>query len=208
MNRESGSRQSPIWLIGDSSPIKWEADLVDPLDARHPARHNIWTPVLEAIQSRLHASGRSRLRTDELYIRNAVHDPSGKPRPNRSEWLPALEGETHELSRLLDAHAPKLVLSFGLFAFEFSRRSCGESPHRAYRHWSTERLGGEFRCRMGAFAPKKINLIPLLHVSIARGHFLSRHKSFTQTEDGSYFEYVGGQMADCLLGNYTEFPIE
>ena len=51
MNRDSGSRNFPIWLIGDSSPAEWEAYLVDPLDSKHPARHNIWTPILGGAMS-------------------------------------------------------------------------------------------------------------------------------------------------------------
>lgn len=207
MNRESGSRDFPIWLIGDSSPANWAADLVDPLDSRHPARHNIWTPILEGIQSRLYASVRKRLRTDELYIRNAVHDRSEKAHGNAVTWSPELEEETRELARLLDSHAPKLVFSFGAFAFEFARRGHNESPHHAFRDWSTKRLGQEFRQRIQVFTPRNINLIPLLHVSIARGHFLRSHKKFTQMKDGNYFDYVGKQIANCLSRNQTEFPI-
>ena len=175
-----------------------------PLDSRHPARHNIWTPVLEGIQSRLYASGRKRLPTDDLYVRNAIHDPSKKPCGHETEW-PALLEETRELSSLFDSHAPKLVFSFGAFAFEFSRRGCGESQRRAFRHWTTEELGREFRLRMRKFAPQNVNLVPLLHVSIARGQFLRSHKDFTQMEDGNYFDYVGQRVADCLLGNRAEF---
>ena len=207
MNRDSGLRNFPIWLIGDSSPAKWEAHLVYPLDSKHPARHNIWTPILEGIQSHLYASTRKRLHTDDLYIRNAVHHPSDKPHGNAVTWSSDLEEETREMARLFDSHAPKLVFSFGAFAFEFARRGHNESPHHAFRDWSTERLGQEFRQRIQVFTPRDINLIPLLHVSIARGHFLSGHKNFTQMEDGNYFDYVGQQIADCLSRNQTGFPI-
>ena len=207
MNRTSGSADFPIWLIGDSSPGRWEAHLVDPLDSRHPARHNIWTPVLEGIQSRLYASGRKRLRTDGLYIRNAVHDPLDKPAGNARQWSSELEAETRDMRRLFDAYAPKLVFSFGAFAFEFSRRAHRESPRRGFRHWSTKRLGEEFTRRMDAFAPHDVNLIPLLHVSIARRYFLRSHENFTQMEGGNYFDYVARRIADCLDGNRAEFPV-
>lgn len=207
MNRDSGSRDFPVWLIGDSSPARWEKDLDDPLDSRHPARHNIWTPILDGIQSRLYASAGERLCTDGLYVRNAVHDASEKPRGNAKEWSSGLAAETRELMGLLELHAPKLVLSFGAFAFEFVRRACGESPRRAFRHWSTERLGEQFRGRMDAFAPLEVNLVPLLHASIARGHFLRSHENFTQMEDGNYFDYVAQRIADCLRGNRKAFPI-
>ena len=206
MNRDSGSRSFPIWLIGDSSPKNWEADLVDPLDSKHPARHNIWTPILEGIQSHLYASMRKRLRTDDIYIRNAVHRASEKPGGTALEWSFDLEAETSELARLLDSHSPKLVLTFGSFAFEFARRSQEETP-RPFRYWSTVRLGQEFRRRIVAFAQPDITLIPLLHVSIARRYFLKSHKAFTEMEDGNYFDYVAREIAGCLSRHRNEFPI-
>ena len=163
--------------------------------------------MLEGIKSHLYASTRKRLRTDELYIRNAVHNRSEKPHGNAVTWSSDLEEETRELARLLDSHAPKLVFSFGAFAFEFARRGRNESPHYAFRDWSTKRLGQEFRQRIQVFTPRGINLIPLLHVSIARSHFLRSHKKFTQMEDGNYFDYVGEQLANCLSRSQTEFPI-
>ena len=206
MNRDTGSMDSPIWLIGDSSPANWEAELVDPLDSRHPARHNIWTPILESVQFHLYATMRKRLCTDDIYIRNAVHHASEKPSGTALEWSPDLEAETTALAHLLNAHSPKLVLTFGSFAFEFARRSQKESPHPS-RYWSTERLGHEFRRRIRAFAPPDIALVPLLHVSIARRHFLKSHKVFTKLEDGNYFDYVAREMAICLGRHRNEFPI-
>ena len=207
MNRESGSLDFPIWLIGDSSPARWETHLVDPLDPRHPARHNIWTPVLEEIQSRLYASTRKRLQTDGLYVRNAVHHGSQKPAHNAVQWPTDLQEETREMARLLNSHAPKLVLSFGAFAYEFARRSRDDGPHHAVRHWSTARLGQEFRQRSRAFHPGNVNLVPLLHTSIARRHFLTSHRHFTNMEGGNYFVYVGHELADCLVRHRAEFPI-
>ena len=206
MRRESGSRDFPIWLIGDSSPSHWEGDLADPLDSRHPARHNIWTPILEGIQSQLFSSMRTRLNTDELYIRNAVHHASEKPGDKAVEWSARVEEEIEELISLLASHTPRLVFSFGAFAFEFTRRSRDEVPNRAFGYWTTTRLGREFRKRIRAFTADSINLVPLLHVSIARRHFLTSHANFTQSEEGNYFEHVVAEIGDCLSRNLTEFP--
>lgn len=207
MNRDTGCLDFPIWLIGDSSPTNWEADLDDPLDSRHPARHNIWTPILEGVQSHLYGSMRKRLRTEGLYIRNAVHRRSTKPLGNDLQWSADVERETRELARLLDTHAPKLVFSFGAFAFEFARRSRNEIPPLAFRDWSTELLGQEFRERIQAFTQHDTNLIPLLHVSIARGHFLTSHENFTPLGDRNYFDYVAREIANCLCRKQEEFPI-
>ena len=197
----------PIWLIGDSSPARWEADLDDPLDSRHPARHNIWTPILDGMQSHLYSSIRARLDTDDLYIRNAVHYAREKPGGQLIEWSSRLEEEIRELGRLLVAHSPMLVLSFGAFAFEFARRSRDEIPKRAFGYWSTERLGRQFRQRMEEFTTDEINLVPLLHVSIARRYFLESHRKFTQVEGGNYFEHVAQEIAECLCRNETAFPM-
>lgn len=207
MNRDAGCLDFPIWLIGDSSPANWEADLDDPLDSRHPARHNIWTPILEGIQSHLYASVRKRLHTDGLYIRNAVHYRSIKPRGNALQWSAAVERETRELARLLDTHVPKLVFSFGAFAYEFARRSRNETPPLAFQDWSTALLGEEFRHRIQAFTQRDTNLIPLLHVSIARGHFLTSHEDFTPSDDRNYFDYVAREIANCLRREQDKFPI-
>ena len=207
MKRETGSRDFPIWLIGDSAPDNWEAQLIDPLDSRHPARHNIWTPILEGIQSHLFSSIRARLETNELYIRNAVHHASEKPDYRVAEWSSLLDGETCALGRLMAVHSPKLVLSFGAFAFEFARRSCDEVHRHPFGYWTTSRLGQQFSQRIGAFTSRGVNLVPLLHVSIARRYFLESHRDFTRVKDGNYFEHVAREIGDCLSRNEAVFPL-
>lgn len=76
MKKEVGSRNSDIWLLGDSNPKNWQKVLKTPLDPRHPARHNIWTPVLEVIQDRVFRTCRCRVDTSQIYVRNAVEDDS------------------------------------------------------------------------------------------------------------------------------------
>ena len=205
MRRESGSRDFPIWSIGDSSASHWEGDLGDPLDSIHPARHNIWTPILEGIQSQLFSSMRTRLNTDELYVRNAVYHACERPGEKGVEWPARVEEAIEELISLLASQTPRLVFSFTAFAFEFTRRSRDEVPNRAFGYWTTKRLGWEFRKRIRAFTADSINLVPLLHVSIARRHFLTSHGKFTQSEEGNYFVQVVAEIGDCLSKSRTEF---
>ena len=54
-----------------------------------------------------------------------------------------LEEETRERGRLLAVHAPRLVLSFGAFAFGFARRSCDEVSRHAYGYWTVRPRGLE-----------------------------------------------------------------
>jgi hypothetical protein len=46
-------RARKIWLLGHSYPEAWVHVLNEPLDPRHPTRHNIWTPVLDRLQERV-----------------------------------------------------------------------------------------------------------------------------------------------------------
>ena len=206
MNRDSGSRTFPIWLIADSSPARWESRLVQPLDPRHPARHNIWTPILDGIQNHLFSVARTRIDTTDLYIRNAVHYPEEKPPYRRRDWSPNLTPQTRDLAKLIAQHRPKLLLTFGAFAFEFTRRSLNQVPPQALSHWTSGRLGWEFKHRVQAFDPDEFNLLPLLHVSIARGRFLESHRNFTGLDDANYFDLAARGIAELLLAHQDEFP--
>ena len=207
MRRDSGSKQSCIWLIGDSSPLRWR-DLLDvPLDPRHPARHNIWTPILEEVQERVYSVGRRRVDTVNTYVRNAVENSEDKPASHAMQWEMKCVEEVTEFTKLLQTYTPNLVLTFGSFAFEFARRSLNQEPEQHYRYWSTKRLGLEFKQRCEDFILGEINIIPLLHASIARGKFLESHKYFTGRDDGNYFSEVAGGIASIFLKHKCKLPI-
>lgn len=206
MELESGSKSFPIWLIGDSNPKTWENSLEYPLDPRHPARHNIWTPILDGIQEQVFSTDRRRVATAQLYVRNAVQDAVDRPRAKDIQWQPDLLKGTRALGNLLTSYTPTMVFVFGAFAFEFTRRSSGENS-RKYGCWTTKALGKEFRQRVGAFDPEGINIFPLLHVSIARGRFLESHDYFTGVEGGNYFDYVAEEIASLLLQHKDKLPI-
>ena len=207
MERESGSLKSAIWLIGDSSPPKWRDSLEEPLDSKHPARHNIWTPVLERIQRQVFLGDRRRVDDSPLYVRNAVHRQEDKPAGDAMDWEPKPLEEMNELSRLLGTYRPTLVLTFGAFAFEFTRRSLFREPKRIFDCWNTEKLGAEFRRTVGEFNPRQLNVFPLLHVSIARGRFLESHEYFTGDPKRNYFDFVGKEIGTLLLEHKDTFNI-
>lgn len=196
MKKDIGDKNFPIWLIGDSNPKNWQGVLSAPLDPRHPARHNIWTSVVDVIQEELFRIGKIRFETRTLYIRNAVEDPKDRPSVNIIQWPSKVEQEIVALQNDLVEFHPKLVFSFGRFAFEFSRRAFEETPHRKSGFWNTESLGDEYRQRLNAFTPNTLNLIPLLHTSISRGRFISSHQQFCRHgDDANYFDYIGIQIA-------------
>jgi len=207
VKKETGSKYSEIWLLGDSNPKRWQGVLETPFDPRHPARHSIWTPVLDVIQDQVYRESRRRLDTSSLYIRNAIEDPSGKPASQSIMWEGISETEVRYFREILVEHRPKVLLSFGAFSFEFARRSLDQEPVRRYSYWGARQLGQEFRQRIAKFDLGAINLLPLLHVSIARGRFIQAHEYFCQQEGANYFEYVGKQIAEKLIDHQDELRI-
>ena len=199
MLRESGNKDSAIWLIGDSSPPQWREYLDEPLDSRHPARHSIWTPVLEGIQKQVFLGDRRRVDDSQLYVTNAVHNQEDRPPSSAKKWDSRLSEETDDFRRLLGTYAPPMVFTFGAFAFEFARRSLVREPMKSFGHWTTRKLGAEFKRSVTEFSPREVNVFPLLHASIARGHFLKSHEHFTGEPNGNYFDLVGREIGKLLL---------
>lgn len=214
MHKEDGFPTSRIWLIGDSPPKDLHAQLEYPLDRRHPARHNIWTPVLDRLQQVAFPHG-LRLSEDRLYVRNAVSDPDLID-PHRQKWdWNALAPSITELGASLCTHRPALVLSFGGFSCELVRRAMREGldiPHkdRQVDAWTTKELGQTFRQGVSLFDPARVNHLPLLHVSIARGQFLTAHQHFcadSQVGTANYFHFAGDRLGMVLLEHMKHEPI-
>ncbi len=208
MKREVGKQNFPIWLIGDSNPANWSDYLDIPLDPRHPARHNIWTPIIEIIQDYVYRQARLRIDTKDLFIRNAIADPIHKPKNTNPIWDEYVTQEIVNLQNLFHIYKPVIVLTFGAFAYEFVCRTQMEYPQtHQHKYWTTKRLGNAFRKRVDQFDIHNINILPLLHASIARGHFLKSHAYFCDDPNGNYFEYVGIQLGIQLLKFQNELPI-
>ncbi len=205
MTREIGDRACPLWVLGDSNPTEWEDLLDSPLDPRHPARHNILTPILDGVQDDLYRACGRRIETRELYIRNAIGDANSKPRAAAELWDAGVCEQVTELGGLLRARLPPIVFTFGAFSFEFARRAIGLEPTRCYGKWGADALGEAFRSAVRAFDPDRLNLFPLLHVTIARGSFLQAHDYFTRMKGGNYFDFVSHRLAD-RLSAHQESP--
>lgn len=207
MQREDGDKNFAIWLLGDSNPSHWQDVLIAPLDSRHPARHNIWTPVLDVIQDKVFRKCRSRVDVSTIYIRNAIQNPKDKPAGTILNWSLQLDNEITEFGQLLGQHHPVILLSFGRFAFEFSRRVLGQEPKHPVDYWGAKNMGDKFRKRIGAFDPGATNLLPLLHTSISRGRYIESHDYFSGQKGGNYFEFVGNQIADIFMQNQSALKI-
>ena len=199
----TGNPEFPIWLIGDSPPKAWADKLDTPLDPRHPARHNIWTSVADPMQDRLYWKARLRLDTSRLYVRNSVNQPFRLPITEKQIMLPV-----KTLKELLDKYIPNIVLTFGVSAFMITLFASGETPQKIFR--TTKLLGEQFRSRMKSFADDNVNVIPLLHTSVARRHFLKAHEYFVDGHGNNppnYFDYVGMELADLLLEKLSDKQI-
>jgi len=207
MHKEAGDKHAPIWLLGDSNPRNWSEVLIVPLDPRHAARHNIWTPIIDASQDRLFRSIRQRIDTTKMYVRNAIEAPDTKPDGASVKWQRAVEDELEAFSQDLAAHQPPLLFSFGAFSFEFARRCLCETPARKFAHWGARELGEQFRDAIAAFDPQRVNLLPLLHATIARGRFIQSHEQFAARKGANYFEVVADALAAVLARHRASLPI-
>ena len=163
--------------------------------------------MLEVIQDRTFRESRSRVDTSCIYIRNAIEDPAGKPSSNSIEWETVVETELQGFQEIVREYQPQILFSFGAFAFEFARRSLDEEPPRSHSYWGARRLGHEFRQRVNRFDLNVTNLLPLLHVSIARGRFIQSHEYFCGQEGGNYFEYVGSRIAQKLIEHHDRLKV-
>jgi hypothetical protein len=194
MKKESGTPSNQLWLIGDSNPKNWDSILDIPLDPRHPAIHNIWTPIYEKINE-VAFQAQIRLDGNKFYIRNAIENPNIKPQRSEKKWTLYVNASLNELTDLIKRHKPIIVFSFGAFSFEFCRRAIEEPTSKInFGHWGSKELGEEFKNRVANFEPKNINLIPLLHATIARGKFIESHNNFTNEKDGNYFIFTGQML--------------
>lgn len=199
----TGDPGFPIWLIGDSPPEKWADKLDSPLDMKHPARHNIWTSVADSMQDRLYRRARLRLDTSRLYIRNASDRPL-----TISTTQTQIDLSQKKLKELINSYKPSIILTFGVFAFATALLASGESQQNFVK--TTKLLGEQFRNRVNDYEERKVNVIPLLHVSIARGRFLESHRDFVNNGKNAhqnYFDYVAEKLADLLLTKFSEKPI-
>jgi hypothetical protein len=77
----------PVWLLADSPPKVWAERLEYPLDARHPTRHSIWTPICDVIQRYVYADQRRlRFNDQKVVIHNAIGEASYNPPSGALVW--------------------------------------------------------------------------------------------------------------------------
>ena len=196
----------PIWLLADSLPERWTNKIREPLDNRFPTRHNIWTPVWDAIQATVYLPDKRRVSGSRLCICNAAPtQANGKP-----DWDfdgVGIQAQIDAYATLLEQYRPTIVLAFGRRAFEFGRRAIHEAPQREAYSWTCKELGEKFRTRIADFDTSKTNLFPLLHLVIARGHWDAAHHLFTGDSDGDYFLATGSALGFLIKTQLAGYDI-
>jgi len=202
-----------IWLVGHSYPTRWLQDLREPLDPRHPVRHNIWTSVLEVIQEVAYTRGSGRrIDTAKLFVCNAAakQQPGAKPDWDyNGQILPA---RIALFRNRLQTYQPPIVLTFGADVFDFMSRALATAPNGGCGSFrraplSAAGLGAEFRRAANSFNPDQVNVFPLLHRSIAGGHWVSAHKAFTGQDHGDYFLTVGSELGRLLVEHAARLDV-
>lgn len=188
---ESGEITNPIWLI---------------FDPRHSVQHDIWTPILDEVQDKVFRQIHRRVDTNGLFIRNAINNSSLVPN-TLNWWADEVVTEIGLFRELALEHKPKILISFGAFAFEFVRRVYKAKPKKGPKHWGTAVLGDEFRKSMDDFDINTTNRIPLLRRVISNGNYAEAYNYFCRNDGENYFDFVGAKLAEHIIENKDNLKI-
>ncbi|HBP65832.1 MAG TPA: hypothetical protein DD730_16640 [Desulfosporosinus sp.] len=188
---ESGGRTNPIWLL---------------FDPRHPIRHDIWTPILDEVQDKVYRQIHRRVDTSKILIRNAINNSLLVPN-TLNWWADEVVAEIELFREIALEHKPKILISFGAFAYEFVRRVYRTKPKKGPKHWGTSILGDEFRSSIENFDINTTNSIPLLRRVIASGNYIEAHNYFCQNQGENYFNFVGIKIAEKIIEHKDDLQI-
>ena len=191
MKRESGEKNSPIWIL---------------FNPKHPISHDNWTPVIDEIQDKVYRKLKTRIETSDIYFRNAVTDISIVPN-TLNWWGPEVAKEIELFREIALKYKPIILFSFGAFAFEFLRRVYEIKPEKGPKSWGTSNLGEEFEKSIESFDINKTNIIPLLHRVGASTSFIDTDNYFCRKEGENYYRYVGSKLAEKIIENKDRFDI-
>jgi len=188
---ESGERTYPIWLL---------------FDPRHPIRHDIWTPILDEVQDKVYRQIHRRVDTSKIFTRNAVNNSLIVPN-TLNWWAEEVVTEIELFREIALEYKPKIIISFGAFAFEFVRRVYKVKPKKGPKHWGTAMLGDQFRKSIENFDINTPNRIPLLRRVITSGNYIEAHNYFCCNDGENYFNYTGVKIAEKIIENKDSLKI-
>jgi hypothetical protein len=198
--------RSPIWLLDDSYAAKWRQEPKALLDPRHPARHDMWTPILNEIQNAVYRPDKLRVDEGRICITKAAGNGVG----GEADWgfgTPSIGSRIAEYGELINANRPRFVLAFGRRAYAFARLATGAKDRCSPTDWNRKTLGAEFRRSVDDFNPNEVNIFPLLHAITARRQWKESHSEFTGDPTGNYFEFTGELIGGLLKRHASELDV-
>lgn len=198
---------SPVWLFAHSPPKKWP-EVRGVLDPRHPTRHSIWTSVSEYMQERVFNAGpKMRLDTDQFNFQNTFLD-SEHVKKNLDFTEENVAARVKFIRRQLHAFRPKIVLTFGEQAFRLVKFANNLDNVAINKPMKIEDLGEQFCKSLKNFDVENVNIIPLLHASVARKSWLTAGKKFSgEAGSDNYFRFVGIGLGDLFLSHARHWEI-
>jgi len=122
-------------------------------------------------------------------------------------WADEVVAEIELFREIALEHKPKILISFGAFAYEFVRRVYRTKPKKGPKHWGTSILGDEFRSSIENFDINTTNSIPLLRRVIASGNYIEAHNYFCQNQGENYFNFVGIKIAEKIIEHKDDLQI-
>jgi hypothetical protein len=144
-------RARKIWLLGHSYPEAWVHVLNEPLDPRHPTRHNIWTPVLDRLQERVYSNGNHRrLDIGACHISNAAAKQAEKSPPDWDWSGQSIPERIRQLRSNVANFRPPILITFGANAYRFAQEALDfptpskrELEAKGLRHFALQPAKGE-----------------------------------------------------------------
>jgi hypothetical protein len=163
--------------------------------------------VADYLQERVFDDGpRWRLDACKLLFRNAF-DSADDVLPKLDFAYPAVEKRRSLLSRQIQQHRPPVILTFGDQAYRFVSFASASNQSVPARNLKVEDIGETFRNVLHNFGPQQVNVIPLLHASVARASWATVGAKFSGNGEENYFRYVGHGLGDLLLRYGRGWPI-
>lgn len=148
----------------------------------------------------------TRIDTTNIYIRSAVSDCGIVPN-TLNWWGNEVSAEIKLFREIILEYNPKMLISFGAFAFEFLRRVYEIKPEKGPKYWSAPVLKDEFERAIEKFDINQTNRIPLLRRVIESDKFIETQNNFSRNDSEKYFQHVGAKIAERIIENKDNLNI-
>jgi len=179
MNKESGDRSCPIWLLVNP---KYPADIYD-----------IWSLIMYEIQDQVYRKLHARINSKNIFIMNTISDIGRVPDASSEAQV------AQEIAFLRESvleHQPKLLITFGTITNEFVRRVFVQRPENGPKYWSTSNIADEFERSIANFDINQTNWIPLVC------RVTKKTKSLKDWEDiENYYHDIAIKIAEKIIEN-------